>query len=58
MIETVAAVERRSIQTKAKQQEHDDAPKKVSNSQLQKQTLIDDGKRKEKQNNQSAVIEV
>ena len=38
MIETVAAVERRSIQTKAKQQEHDDAPKKVSNSQLQKQT--------------------
>ena len=41
------AVEIRSIQTKAKEQ-HDEVTKEVSNSQLQKETLIGDGQRKEK----------
>lgn len=35
-IENVVVVEIRSIQTKAKQQEHDEMIKEISNSQLQK----------------------
>ena len=35
-IENVVVVEIRSIQTKAKQQEHDEMIKEISNNQLQK----------------------
>ena len=42
------AEEIRSIQTRAKQKEHNDVNKKVSNTQLQKEALIGDGQRKEK----------
>ena len=45
-IEEVVAEEIRSIQTRAKQKEHDDVTKEVSNSQLQKKTLLGDGQRK------------
>ena len=47
-IEEVVAEEIRSVQTRAKQQEHDDVTKEVSNSQLQQETMIGDGQRKEK----------
>ena len=47
-IEEVVAEEIRSIRTRAKQQEHDDVTKEVSNSQLQQETMIGDGQRKEK----------
>ena len=47
-IEEVVAEEIRSIRTRAKQKEHNDVTKEVSNSQLQKQTLIGDGQRKKK----------
>ena len=42
------AVEIWSIQTKSKQQEHDEVANEVSNSQLEKETSIGDGQRKEK----------
>ena len=45
-IEEVVAEEIRSVQTRAKQQEHDDVTKEVSNSQ--QETMIEDGQRKEK----------
>ena len=45
-IEEVVAEEIRSIRTRAKQQEHDDVTKEVSNSQ--QETMIEDGQRKEK----------
>ena len=45
-IEEVVAEEIRNIQTRAKQKEHDDVTKEVSNSQLQKKTLLGDGQRK------------
>ena len=47
-IEEVVAEEIRSVQTRDKQQEHDDVTKEVSNSQLQQETMIGDGQRKEK----------
>ena len=47
-IEDVVAVKIRSIQTKAEQQEQNEKTKEVSNSQLQKETLIGDGRGKEK----------
>ena len=45
-IEEVVAEEIRSVRTRAKQQEHDDVTKEVSNSQ--QETMIEDGQRKEK----------
>ena len=42
------AEEIRSIRTRTKQKEHNDVTKEVSNSQLQKETLIRDGHRKGK----------
>ena len=42
------AVETRSIQNKAKQQDHAEGTNEVSNSQLQEETLICSGQRKEK----------
>ena len=45
-IEEVVAEEIRSIRTRAKQQEHDNVTKEVSNSQ--QETMIEDGQRKEK----------
>ena len=47
-IEEVVAEEIKSIRTRAKQQEYDDVTKEVSNSQLQQETMIEDGQRKEK----------
>ena len=41
------AEEIRSIRTRANQKEHNDVTKEVSNSQLQKETLIEDGQGKE-----------
>ena len=46
-IEEIVAEEIRSIRNGAKQKEHNDVTKEVSNSQLQKETLIEDGQRKE-----------
>ena len=47
-IEEVVAEEIRGIRARAKQKEHHDVTKKVSNRQLQKETLIGDGKNKGK----------
>ena len=47
-IEEVVAEEMRSIRTRAKQKEHNDLTKEVWNSQLKKETLIENGQRKEK----------
>ena len=47
-IEEVVAEEIRVIRTRAKQKEHHDVTKKVSNRQLQKETLVGDGKNKGK----------
>ena len=45
-IKEVVAEEIRTIRTKAKQIEHDDMTKEVSNSQLKKETLVKKGKRR------------
>ena len=47
-IEEVVAEEIRSIRTRASQKVHNDVTKEVSNSQLQKETLIGDRQTKEK----------
>ena len=39
----------RSIRTRSKQKEHDDVTKKISNSQINKETLIGDGQRNGKE---------
>ena len=57
-IEEIVAENIRIIQTKTKQKEQDEETKEVSNSQLQKETLKGDGKRKEKAEEQSVVIEL
>ena len=44
----VVAEEIRCIRTRAKQKEHNNVTKEVSNRQLQKETLIGDGQTKEK----------
>ena len=46
--EEVVGEEIRSIRTRAKQKEHNDVTKEVSNRQLQKETFIGDGQTKEK----------
>ena len=56
-IEEVLAEEIMSIPTRAKQKEHDDVAKAVSNSQLQKETLKGMDKERKKKKNQSIVIE-